>query len=87
MFGVDNLFEQIERGREGKNIGLSTGMPKMDSYTGGLQKSCYTLIFGLSGSGKSSFVLYTHIYRPLKDYPEKNINLLFPWNEWNRFIS
>lgn len=28
MFGVDNLFEQIERGREGKNIGLSTGMPK-----------------------------------------------------------
>ena len=77
MFGVDNLFEQIERGREGKNIGLSTGMPKMDSYTGGLQKSCYTLIFGLSGSGKSSFVLYTHIYRPLKDYPEKNIKLIY----------
>lgn len=77
MTSVDNLFEQIEQGRKGKNIGLSSGISKMDKYTGGLQKKCYTLIFGLSGSGKSSYVLYTHIYRPLKDYPKKNIKLIY----------
>ena len=77
MNGVDILFRQIDNGRKGKNIGLKTGISKMDKYTGGLQKGVYTLIFGTSGSGKSSYVLYTHIYRPLKDYPNKNIKLIY----------
>lgn len=77
MNGVDILFRQIDNGRKGKNIGLKTGISKMDKYTGGLQKGVYTLIFGTSGSGKSSYVLYTHIYRPLKDYPDKNIKLIY----------
>lgn len=77
MNGVDILFRQIDNGRKGKNIGLKTGISKMDKYTGGLQKGVYTLIFGTSGSGKSSYVLYTHIYRPLKDYPDKNIRLIY----------
>lgn len=77
MNGVDILFRQIEDGRKGKNIGLKTGISKMDKYTGGLQKKVYTLIFGTSGAGKSSYVLYTHIYRLLKDYPDKNIKLIY----------
>lgn len=77
MNGVEILFNQIEDGRNGKNIGLKTGIQKLDKYTGGLQKKIYTLIFGTSGSGKSSFVLYTHIYRPLKDYANKNIKLIY----------
>jgi len=54
MTDVDVLYKMIENGREGKNIGLGTGIPKMDKYTGGFQRGVYTLIFGLSGSGKSS---------------------------------
>ena len=77
MNGVDILFRQIDNGRVGKNIGLKTGISKMDKYTGGLQKGVYTLIFGTSGAGKSSYALYTHIYRPLKDYPDKNIKLIY----------
>ena len=77
MNGVDILFRQIDNGRAGKNIGLKTGISKMDKYTGGLQKGVYTLIFGTSGAGKSSYALYTHIYRPLKDYPDKNIKLIY----------
>lgn len=77
MNGVDILFRQIDNGRQGKNIGLKTGIPKMDKYTGGIQKGVYTLIFGTSGAGKSSYALYTHIYRPLKDYPDKNIKLIY----------
>ena len=52
---VDSLFEKIDRGRSGKNIGLKTGIPKLDKYTGGIQKGRYTLVFGLSGSGNVAF--------------------------------
>ena len=38
MNNVDLLFQKINEGREGKNIGLSTGIPKLDKYTGGIQK-------------------------------------------------
>ncbi len=51
MTNVDLLYELIERGREGKNIGLNTGIKKIDKFTGGIQRGNYTLIFGLSGSG------------------------------------
>ena len=56
MTNVDLLYELIERGRQGKNIGLNTGIQKIDKFTGGIQRANYTLIFGLSGSGKSAFV-------------------------------
>jgi replicative DNA helicase len=54
MTNVDFLYEEINRGREGKNIGLNTGIPKLDNYIGGIQRGNYTLVFGLSGSGKSA---------------------------------
>lgn len=70
---VDQLFRQIDDGKEGKNIGLKTGLQKLDYYTGGFQRALYKLIFGQSGSSKSSFVIYTDLYRVLIDYPEANI--------------
>ena len=56
---VSSLFDKIDQGRKGKNIGLKTGIPKLDKYTGGIQKGRYTLVFGLSGSGKSSLAYDT----------------------------
>lgn len=76
MTNVDLLFQKIEKGREGKNIGLKTGIPKMDEFTGGIQP-LYTLIFGTSGSGKSAYALYAYMFRPLMDYPEKNIKICY----------
>lgn len=73
MSVVDELYKKIDEGREGKNIGLKTGLSKIDWYTGGLQKSNYKLIFGQSGAAKSSYVIYTDLYRILKDYPDKDI--------------
>lgn len=73
----DTLLKLISRGREGKNIGIPTGSPKMDGYTGGLREKIYTLIFAKSGVGKSSYVLYHHIYRPLKDFPDKNFEVVY----------
>ena len=77
MTNVDFLYELIDRGREGKNIGLNTGIPKIDSYTGGIQRGNYTLIFALSGGGKTAYALYNNIYRPLKDNPDKDIKIIY----------
>ena len=76
MTNVDLLFDMIDNGRAGKNIGLKTGIDKIDEYTGGIQRGVYTLIFGLSGSGKSALSLYM-IYRTLKDNPDKDIKYIY----------
>lgn len=70
---VDELYSEIDNGREGRNLGLKTGLPKLDWYTGGFQKGVYKLIFGQSGSGKSSYVIYSDLYRILRDYPDRDI--------------
>ena len=77
MNNVDILFRLIDAGRSGRNIGLETGSPKIDKCVGGIQRSNYTLIFGLSGSGKSAYTLYNYIYRPLKDNPDKDIKCIY----------
>lgn len=77
MNNVDLLFQKIDEGRKGKNIGLKTGLPKVDKYTGGMQKGIYTLISAPSGGGKTSYVLYSYIYRPLKDCPEKDLKYIY----------
>ena len=42
--GVKRLRENIKRGKLGKNIGISTGMPKLDSIIYGIQrKYLYTV--------------------------------------------
>lgn len=70
---VDDLYLKIDEGRMGKNIGLKTNLPKLDWYTGGFQKGIYRLIFGQSGSGKSSFVIYNSIYAVFKNNPDADI--------------
>lgn len=64
---VNELLEQIDKGRGGDNWGLPTGMPKLEHYTDGVSKETYTVICGGSGSGKTSFCLYSYIYRPVMD--------------------
>lgn len=49
---VGELYSKIEDGREGKNIGLKTGLLKLDFYTGGFKKGVYKLIFSKSSVGR-----------------------------------
>lgn len=74
---VDELYNAIEAGRKGKNIGISTGLPKIDDFIGGIQKKTYYLLMGTSGAGKSSYALYSFIYRPLKDNPNGNFKIVY----------
>lgn len=58
MNNVASLWQLIERGRKGENIGASTGLPKLDKIIGGIQPSRYYLVGASSSVGKSSFVLF-----------------------------
>lgn len=66
----------IQRGKEGKNKGYSLGLPKLESVIDGVTKQVYTTVAGPTGSGKSSVVLYSYVFRPLMDN-QNIINIMF----------
>ena len=76
---VDSLYNSISQGKSGLNVGLSTGLPKIDSLTYGIQRKWLTVVAGDSGSGKSSYVLYTKVFKAFQQYRQdksKDINFL-----------
>ena len=70
MASLNQLWEQIIKGRKGENIGKSTGMPKLDKVIGGVQPHRYYLIGAASSVGKTSYVLYM-MYNLLKQESDK----------------
>lgn len=69
---TESLFKEIELGRQGKNVGFSMGLPKLESIIDGVTKQTYTVVFSNSGSGKSTEVLFSYIYKPLQEHLEDN---------------
>lgn len=67
---TESLLKEIELGREGKSQGYSMGLPKLESIIDGITKGTMTIIGSNTGSGKSSFVLYAYVYRPLMEHLE-----------------
>lgn len=65
---VESLYNSIQQGKKGLNKGLSTGLPKIDNITYGNQRKWLTVVAGDSGSGKSSFVLYTKVFKAFQQY-------------------
>lgn len=45
----DRLYKNIEAGKKGRNIGLSTSIKSLDKIVYGIQKSYITTIFADSG--------------------------------------
>lgn len=75
---VETLYSTINKGKLGKNIGLSTGLEKLDKLTYGLNRGWMYVWAGDSGSGKSSIVLYSTIYQPFMQYlQDKSIEIHF----------
>jgi len=64
---IDRTFALIDRGRQGSNIGLTMGLPKVEKVVDGIQRGIYTLIFGSTGAGKSSFAIYSYLYKPMME--------------------
>lgn len=69
---TESLLQSIERGREGREQGYSIGLPKLEQIIDGVCKGVYTLIAAESGVGKSSFMLYSYIYRPIMEHLDDN---------------
>ena len=74
---TDRLFQMVEDGKNGLNIGLDTGIPKLNSTIGGWQRQKYYCIFGGTSSGKTSFVLYSLIYRSLMDNFDEDVKIVY----------
>ena len=60
----EEIAKEIERGITGKNTSVPVGFPKLNKYIA-IRKKIMTLVFGSTGSGKSSFtydawILNTH---------------------------
>lgn len=82
--GKEKLFELIEKGRDGLNIGLPIGLPKMEVYMDGLLPGVSYLIAAQSGVGKTTFTLYSFIYKPLMAYLEGKATIRDPhWIMFN----
>ena len=65
--GFDDLNEEINRGLEGKNSGVSMGFHRLNRYIG-IRKKIYSLVFGSSGSGKTAWVHSAYILNPFDWY-------------------
>lgn len=59
---VENLMKSIERGKQGLNIGLSTGLPVFDSLTFGVQRRWLTIWSGDSGREKETLLTKNVVY-------------------------
>ncbi len=75
--GVNQLLHNIEEGRKGRNIGISTGLPVIDSIIYGVQrKYLYTIGADTSG-GKTSFAIDVFVYNLLKNREDKDVSILY----------
>lgn len=69
MSSLFNSFkEEIDKGRAGGNRGLPMGFPRLETIIPGVQRGTNYLIFGESGTGKSSFADTVFVCNPLDWY-------------------
>ena len=66
----NQFYELVDKGRLGENIGLPIGLPKLELYMDGFLPETSYLLGASSGAGKSTFMLYAFIYKPLMNYLE-----------------
>ena len=66
MTDLDLLWALIEKGKKGDNVGISTGLSKLDKLIGGIQPHRYYLCGAASSVGKTSFILFI-MYNILKN--------------------
>lgn len=63
MSSFDDLKKAVQDGLDGRNNGIPMGFDRLNRYIG-IRKSMYTLVGGLTGSGKTSFIDDAYVLNP-----------------------
>ena len=64
------LKNEVQAGLDGRNNGIPMGFDRLNRYIG-IRKSMYTLVGGLTGSGKTSFIDDAYVLNPFDWYISK----------------
>lgn len=75
--GVKQLLANIEEGKHGRNIGISTGMSTLDSVIYGIQKKYLYTIGADTSGGKTSFAVDIFVYNLIKNAKGRKLNILY----------
>lgn len=68
------LEERIQQGLEGKYQGLSNGLSRINKYIFGIQRGCYYLLGGQSGTFKTSLADFM-VFNAIQDADAKGISI------------
>lgn len=71
------FFHAVKRGKKGQNIGISLGLPKLDSVVYGIQKKALYTIGADSGSGKTSFAIASFIYNLINTDRPEGVSIIY----------
>lgn len=70
MSNFEDLSNEVKAGMAGRNSGIPMGFDRLNRYIG-IRKRMYTLIGGLTGSGKTSFLDDAYVLNPYDWYISK----------------
>lgn len=73
--------DRIQQGLDGKFDGLKNGFDRINNYIYGIQRSCYTLIGGLSGSSKTTLCDFI-VLNGIQDAIAKGIPINITYYSW-----
>jgi hypothetical protein len=84
----EHLKREVQAGLDGRNNGIPMGFDRLNRYIG-IRKSMYTLIGGLTGSGKTSFVDDAYVLNPFDWYisqkdPKMKLRIIYRSMERSR---
>lgn len=75
------MIDRIKAGLKGDYEGLANGLERTNDYIFGLQRNCYQLIGGLSGSSKTTFLDF-QLLNAIQDAEAKNITINIIYYSW-----
>ncbi len=84
---ITELYASIEKGREGKNVGLDTGLGKLNKIVYGIQKQSLVVIGAGTAGGKTTMAIYCYVKQALNQLLEsKPLKLVYYSFELSRTV-